>query len=132
MPGGVRGGAEPVSEWEISSGEGMESGVVSKADAVSTDLLREPPRDTLWRFLEEGPLSSKGLGRVEQGSEDAARSRDNGAGSGSIWQKAAGRGGGRENENVLEGCRWGQLGVAPQQKALTASRTPKKSHMEGL
>jgi hypothetical protein len=106
MRGGVRGGAEPVSDLEISSGEGMESGGVSKAEAVSTDLLREPPRDTLWRFLEEGPLSSKGLGRVEQGSEEAARSRDNGAGSGSIWQKAAG---GRENENVVEGGRWGWL-----------------------
>lgn len=54
--------------------------------AVSADLLLEPPRDTLCRFLEEASLSSKGFGRVEQGSEEAARSRDNSAGSWSIGQ----------------------------------------------
>lgn len=84
--GGVRGGTEPTSELGDSSTEGMESGVVSIAAAVSADRLREPPREVRWRFLEDGPLlSSKGLGRVEQGSEEAARSRDNVAGSGSIW-----------------------------------------------
>jgi hypothetical protein len=52
-----------------------------EALAVSTDLLRDPPRDTRCRFLEEASLSSNGFGRVEQGSEEAARSRDNSAGS---------------------------------------------------
>jgi hypothetical protein len=64
----------------------MESGVTIEALAVSTDLLRDPPRDTRCRFLEEASLSSNGFGRVEQGSEEAARSRDNSAGSWSIWQ----------------------------------------------
>ena len=54
--------------------------------AESTDLLLEPPRDIRCRFLEEFSLSSKGLGRVEQGSEEVARSRDSSAGSWSIWQ----------------------------------------------
>ena len=65
----------------------MESGVVIEARAVSADLLREPLRESLCRFLEESSLSSKGFGRVvEQGSEETARSRDNSAGSRSIWQ----------------------------------------------
>lgn len=55
----------------------MDSGVTMEVLAVSTDLLRELPRATLCRFLEEASLSSKGFGRVEQGSEEAARSRDN-------------------------------------------------------
>ena len=54
--------------------------------AVSTDLLREPPRDVLCRFREKASLPLKGFGRVEQGSEEAARSRDNSTGSWSIWQ----------------------------------------------
>ena len=51
MPGIVRGGvwgvAEASSEGGDSSTEAMESGVVSMAPAVSTDRLREPPREVL-------------------------------------------------------------------------------------
>ena len=102
---GVRGGAEPSSEPGDSSTEGMEPGVVSMAVAVSTERLREPPREVRWRFLETGPLlSSKGLGRVEQGSEEAARSRDNAAGSGSIWQRGSAQRGARASRRG--GCRW--------------------------
>lgn len=55
--------------------------------AVSADLLREPLRDMRCRFREAvSLLSSKGYVRVE-GSEDAARSRDNSARSCSIWQR---------------------------------------------
>lgn len=93
---GVRGGAESSSERGDSSTDGIESGVASMAIVVSADRLREPPREVLWRFLDEGPLSlTKGLGRVEQGSEeDVARSRspsrDNSpAGTGSIWQRSS-------------------------------------------
>lgn len=42
---------------------------------VSTDELLEPEREVLRRFREEESPSSKGLGRVEQGSEETARSR---------------------------------------------------------
>lgn len=63
---------------------------VSKSRVVSADLLRDFPRETRWRFLEEEEDSSKGLGRVEQGSEEAARSRDNSAASWSIWQHGEG------------------------------------------
>jgi hypothetical protein len=43
---------------------------------VSTDLLREPEREVRRRFLAETmSLSSKGLGRIELGSEERARSR---------------------------------------------------------
>jgi hypothetical protein len=74
--GGVCGGAESTSGLGDSSTDGMESGVVSMAVAVSTERLREPPREVRWRFLEEGPLlSSKGFGRPAQGSDEAARSR---------------------------------------------------------
>jgi hypothetical protein len=99
--GGVCGGAEPAVEGDVSSTDDMESDVVSKAATVSTDLLREPRRETRWRLREEEPLSwSKGFGRVEQGSEEAARSRGNAGGSGSIGPNAARRpaveeGGGR-------------------------------------
>lgn len=59
----------------------------SPADAptgtVSTDRLREPPREVRWRLRDVwSVLSSKGFGRPEQGSEDIARSR----GASSIWQ----------------------------------------------
>jgi len=60
---------------------------MSEALAVSTDLLLEPPCDTRCRFLEDWSASSNGLGRVEQGSEETARSRDSSAGSWSIWQR---------------------------------------------
>jgi hypothetical protein len=102
---GVRGGAASSSGPGDSSTEGMESGVVSMAVAVSTDRLREPPREVLWRFLAAGPLlSSKGFGRVEQGSEEAARSRDNAAESGSIWQRGSARQGARASKRG--GCHW--------------------------
>jgi len=86
---GVRGGGGPgsASAFVLPSRSGIESGEISDALAVSTDLLRdEPLRDTRCRFLEECSLSSNGFGRVEQGSEETARSRDNSAGSWSIWQ----------------------------------------------
>jgi hypothetical protein len=42
---------------------------------VSTDRLLEGPlSEVRRRFLEETSLSSKGFGRVEQGSEETARS----------------------------------------------------------
>lgn len=98
LGGGVVGGGEGGSDGISvgSSRSGMDSGM-SEALAVSTDLLLEPPRDTLCRFLEDWSLLSKGFGRVEQGSEETARSRDNSAGSWSIWQRT------RSNEFV--GCR---------------------------
>lgn len=51
------------------------------------DLLLEAPlREVRRRFLEEISPSSKGLGRVEQGSEETARSLDwTGLEAGSIW-----------------------------------------------
>jgi len=54
---------------------------------LSTDLLREAPlREVRRRFREEISLSSKGLGRVEQGSEETARSLDwTGLEAWSIW-----------------------------------------------
>lgn len=68
------------SRWE------MESGMISVTLAASADLLLEPPRETRWRFREKCPSSSSyGFGLVEQGSEDAARSRDSSPGSWSIW-----------------------------------------------
>lgn len=78
---GVRGGGRSASGFALPSRSDIGSGM-SEALAVSTDLLRdEPLRDTRCRFLEEWSLSSKGFGRVEQGSEETARSRDNSAGS---------------------------------------------------
>ena len=84
MVGGGKGGFVDMSVVSSRSGMGSET---SENLAVSTDLLLDPPRDTLCRFLEEWSLSSKGLRRVEQGSEETARSRDNSAGSRSIWQE---------------------------------------------
>lgn len=52
------------------------------------DLLREAPeREVRRRFREEMSPSSKGFGRVEQGSEETARSLDSTllAAGGSIW-----------------------------------------------
>ena len=91
LEGGVVGGGEEESiAILVSSRSGRGSWVPeAKALAVSTDLLLEPPRDTLCLFLEDWSLSSNGFGRVEQGSEETARSRDNSAGSWSIWQKNA-------------------------------------------
>lgn len=61
--------------------------VIVLTPAASTDLLREPPPDIRCRFLEECSSLSKGFGRVEQGSEDTARSRDNSTDSRSIWRR---------------------------------------------
>jgi len=83
----VWGGEGSAEDFMLSSRRGMRPWLVSEALAVSTDLLRDPPRDIRGRFLEEASLSSKGFGRVEQGSEEAARSRDNSAGSWSIGQR---------------------------------------------
>jgi hypothetical protein len=82
LGGGVvgRGEGGSVGMSIVSSRGGMGS-EMSEALAVSTDRLLEPPRDTLCRFLEVWLFSSKGLGRVEQGSDETARSRDNSAGS---------------------------------------------------
>jgi hypothetical protein len=85
---GVRGGGGgSVSIAAVSSGSGMGSGRISGGVAASTDLLLDPPRESLCLFLEDS--SSKGFGRVEQGSEETARSRDNSAGSWSIWPRTA-------------------------------------------
>jgi len=80
----VEGGSSASgSALVFPSRSNIESGTISEWLAVSTDLLRDPPRDTLWRFLEVCSVtSSKGFGRPEQGSEEIARSR----GSSSIWQ----------------------------------------------
>lgn len=57
------------------------TGGLGEERRVSTDRLRESlARDVRRRFLEESSLSSsKGLGRVEQGSEETARSLDGSA-----------------------------------------------------
>jgi hypothetical protein len=57
------------------------TGGLEEERRVSTDRLRESlARDVRRRFLEEDSLSSsKGLGRVEQGSEETARSLDGSA-----------------------------------------------------
>jgi hypothetical protein len=55
--------------------------------AASTDLLRDPPPEIRCRFLDECSSLSKGFGRVEQGSEETARSRDNSTDSRSIWRE---------------------------------------------
>lgn len=83
---GVRGGAESTPAFVLPSRRGVEGtgGALSDSQTVSTDLLRDSSRETRCRFLEEG--SSKGLGRVEQGSEETARSRESSAGVGSIWE----------------------------------------------
>ena len=48
--------------------------------AVSTDRLLEAPlREVRRRFRDEMSLSSKGFGRVEQGSEETARSLESSA-----------------------------------------------------
>jgi hypothetical protein len=80
--GGVEGGSV-ASALCWSSLRGMESGTISVSITASTDLLREPPRDTLWRFREAcSATSSKGFLRFEQeGSSEIARS----LGDSSIW-----------------------------------------------
>jgi hypothetical protein len=56
------------------------TGGLGEERIVSTDRLRESlARDVRRRFLEESSLSSKGFGRVEQGSEETARSLDGSA-----------------------------------------------------
>jgi hypothetical protein len=82
---GVEGGGldSPDSALGFGSRSNIESGTTSVSRPVSTDLLREPPRETRCRFRETCSVtSSKGFGRPEQGSEEIARSR----GASSIWQ----------------------------------------------
>jgi hypothetical protein len=79
---GVDGGGS-ASALGFSSRSNIESGTVSVCLAVSTDLLRDSPREVRCRFRETCSVtSSKGFGRPEQGSEEVARSR----GTSSIWQ----------------------------------------------
>jgi hypothetical protein len=79
---GVEGGGSD-SALGFPSRSNIESGTTSVSRAVSTDLLRDPPRETRCRFRETCSVtSSKGFGRPEQGSEEIARSR----GASSIWQ----------------------------------------------
>jgi hypothetical protein len=79
---GVDGGSV-ASALSWSSLRGIDSSTISESMAVSTDLLRDPPRDTLWRFREIcSTTSSKGFLRLEQeGSNEIARS----LGDSSIW-----------------------------------------------
>lgn len=71
---------------DLGSDEVDESRAVEVLVAASTDLLREPPLlETRCRFLAEGSWSLNGFGRVEQGSEEAPRSRDDSGESRSIW-----------------------------------------------
>lgn len=85
---GVRGGAISFSASVLcSSRRGVNGGRDSDSPTVSTDPLRESPRDTRRRLREEFSSCSNGFARVdEQGSEETARSRDCSAGSWSIWQ----------------------------------------------
>jgi hypothetical protein len=78
------GGGSLLSPSSLSSGV-TERCVTVLTLAASTDLLREPPPEIRCRFLEECSSLSKGFGRVEQGSEETARSRDNSTDSRSIW-----------------------------------------------
>lgn len=50
--------------------------VSSRDCTVSTDLLREPAWEVRRRFRAEISPSVKGFGRVEQGSDETALSRD--------------------------------------------------------
>lgn len=78
------------------AGSGASTFIITASDPscswdvkLSTDLLREPEpvSEVRRRFRAQSP-SSKGLGRVEEGSEEAARSRDSEAlESCSIWLK---------------------------------------------
>ncbi len=78
------GSDSPDSALGFASRSNIESGTTAVSRAVSTDLLREPPRETRCRFRETCSVtSSKGFGRPEQGSEEIARSR----GASSIWQR---------------------------------------------
>lgn len=64
-----------------AAGEGGDDIIVS-TDRLRETLLREVRR----RFRDEISLSSKGLGRVEQGSEETARSRESsGCRAPAIW-----------------------------------------------
>jgi hypothetical protein len=55
------------------------SGEVGGESMVSTERLRDPLAKDVRRRFRATPLSSKGLGRVEQGSEETARSLDGSA-----------------------------------------------------
>ena len=84
---GVWGGCgSPLDSLVLSSGV-AESCLAVLTLAASTDLLREPPLEIRCRFLAECSSSSNGFGRVEQGSEETARSRDNSGDSSSIWHR---------------------------------------------
>jgi hypothetical protein len=84
---GVSGGCRSPSSSSSPSSGVAESRTAAPTLAASTDLLRDPPLDIRCRFLEECTSSSKGFGRVEQGSEETARSRVNSGDSTSIWQE---------------------------------------------
>lgn len=79
---GVCGGSGFVSISGLSSPGVICPSVVESEP--STDLLLEPELDTRCLFLEDCSPSSNGFGRVEQGSEETARSRDDSSGSMSI------------------------------------------------
>ncbi len=87
-----------------SSSGVAESRTTVLALAASTDLLRELPLEIRCRFRADCSSSSKGFGRVEQGSEETARSRDNSTDSRSIWQ---------------EKVRWSLVRLSQRAKALT-------------
>jgi hypothetical protein len=65
----------------------VSSGMSTRESEDSTDLLRDPVREVRRRFRAEISLSPKGLGRVEQGSEETARSVESAEAleSRSIW-----------------------------------------------
>jgi hypothetical protein len=67
-----------MAESLVSSSAGVPlEGERGEELTVSTERLRDPlARDVRRRFREDKSLSSKGLGRVEQGSKEAARSLD--------------------------------------------------------
>lgn len=62
-------------------------GMPTRESEDSTDLLRDPVCEVRRRFRAEISLSPKGLGRVEQGSEETARSVESAEAleSRSIW-----------------------------------------------
>ena len=65
----------------------VSSGMSTREGEDSTDLLRDPVREVRRRFRADMSLSPKGLGRVEQGSEETARSVESAEAleSSSIW-----------------------------------------------
>lgn len=84
---GVRGRAGSASP--LRGDLDLDKDPISESRPVSTDRLREPPLETRCRFREEDAVSSKGFGRVEQGSEEAARSCGS---SGGEWSWSIGQG----------------------------------------